>query len=492
VNPRTTAVLALVALALGAFIWFYEIEGEADRKAAEQEEKHLFPGLDSGAIEWISLETSDGVAVRLERRDARWRLTEPFDFPADAVAVDAMAGALADLAQEQAIEAGQPLSVYGLAEEDARRVEFGTAQEAHALRIGRKAPLGSNTYVARGSDDAVFTVPTWRTNALSEELLDLRDRRVLAFDAAAVRRLEASWPGGHVVAVRSGETGGGDDADEAADEAGPPDGGWRLVEPLDARADADRIDGLLSDLTYLRADGFVDEALDDTEAGLAPPDFAISLHLEDDAAPGSERTIHFALGRPRDDGQRLARGANPTLYALASERIDDFPRSVVEYRDRELARFVPSEAEAIELVFASEGEGASIRVELRRDDASWTSDPPLRAGAGAELLAALASLKASDVVEESSDDARRGALGLAPPLVRIRVLGRSPEEEGAIAPVLGEVLLGHSDPDGSVVAMRPDRPEVFRLAPDLADDLPVDHTTYESRFTAQDPGGGRS
>ena len=35
-NPRTTWILAFVAAALGAFIWLYEIRGEADRKLEEE------------------------------------------------------------------------------------------------------------------------------------------------------------------------------------------------------------------------------------------------------------------------------------------------------------------------------------------------------------------------------------------------------------------------------------------------------------------------
>jgi hypothetical protein len=469
VNPRSTGILALVALALGAFIWFYEIEGEEGRKSAEEAEKHLFADLEAEAIEWLAFETTDGASVRVERRDDRWRLVEPLDFPADTVAVDAMAGALADLAHEQAIESGQALEVYGLGP-GARRVEFGTASGSHALRIGNKAPLGSNTYVARGADDAVFTVSTWRTNALSEELLDLRDRRVLAFDRNAVRSIEASWQGGRVVIERVGE-------------------GWRLREPLDGPADEERVDGLLSDLTYLRTDGFVDDALGDAEAGLDPPDYAVSLELASDDPDAAPRTLRFALGSPRSDGRRLARGTHDTLYALASERIDEFPRELVEYRDRELARFVVSEASALELVFASEpgdeGGGASVRVEIRRDDTGWTSEPPLRQGAGGDMVAALANLKASDIVAESIGDDELEALGLAPPRTRIRILGR-PSGEGEIAPVLGELLLGHHDPEQGTFAKRPDRPELFRLDPRQTESLPIDHEAFETHFTKEE------
>lgn len=463
-NPRSTGVLALVALALGAFIWFYEIEGEAERKRVAEADKRLFANLEASSIDWIALETTDDVAARAERRDERWWLTSPLDFPADAVALDAMAGALADLTHEQAIESGQPLSVYGLAE-DARRVEFATSGGRYALRIGNKAPLGSNTYVARGVDDAVFTVPTWRTNALSEELLELRDRRVLAFDLASVRRITASWPGGRVVVERDGES-------------------WRLREPLDGPADDDRIEALLSDLVYLRTDGFIDEPLDDAQARLDPPDFAVSLELSSDVPGAATRTIRFELGRVWREEQRLARGSHETLYALAGDRIDDFPRELVEYRDRELARFVSSEAASLELVFASElADAASVRVEVRRDGVSWTSQPPLREGVASDLVATLANLKAGEILADGLGAAELAALGLSPATTRIRVLGRAGAPDDAPA-VLAELLLGHFDPRRGIVAMRPGRDEVFRLETGLAESLPRDQADFESRFVA--------
>ena len=463
-NPHSTALLALVALALGAFIWFYEIEGEAERARAAEADKQLFAGLEDSSIEWIALETTDDVAARAERRDGRWWLTSPFEFPADAVALDAMAGALADLTHEQAIESDQPLSVYGLGE-GAQRVEFGTSGDRYALRIGNKAPLGSNTYVARGADDAVFTVPTWRTNALSDELLELRDRRVLAFDLPSVRRITASWPGGRVVAERDGE-------------------GWRLREPLDGPADRDRIEALLSDLTYLRTDGFVDEPLDDEQAGLDPPDFAVSLELSSDVPDGATRTIRFELGQVWREEQRLARGSHETLYALASDRIGDFPRELVEYRDRELARFVSSEAALLELVFAPEGaDEASVRVEARREGDRWTSQPALRDGAAGDLVATLAHLKAGVILADASGEAELAGLGLAPATTRIRVLGR-PGAPDDSPKVLAEVLLGHFDPRRGIVAMRPGRDEVFRLEPSLIESLPRDSADFESRFVA--------
>ena len=74
-NPRTTWILAFVAAALGAFIWLYEIRGEADRSAAQAAAKRIFVGVEPDDVDWVELRTRDGVDARLERdASARWRL----------------------------------------------------------------------------------------------------------------------------------------------------------------------------------------------------------------------------------------------------------------------------------------------------------------------------------------------------------------------------------------------------------------------------------
>ena len=56
-NPRSTAILFVVALLLGAFVYFYEIEGEPDRREAEESSRRVFAGI----------EASDGLIGDLEQ-----------------------------------------------------------------------------------------------------------------------------------------------------------------------------------------------------------------------------------------------------------------------------------------------------------------------------------------------------------------------------------------------------------------------------------------
>src|SRR5262245_17413124 len=145
-NPRVTGLLFLVAAALGAFVWFYEIQGEEARKTSEDAAKRLFPDVEPDAVEWIALTTSDGHAARLERREGTWRLVAPVEFRADGFAVDGMASALAQLASEATYKEPQPPEVYGLGE-GAREIAFGVGGSEHRVRIGAKTPIGGNSYL---------------------------------------------------------------------------------------------------------------------------------------------------------------------------------------------------------------------------------------------------------------------------------------------------------------------------------------------------------
>src|SRR5690606_6555700 len=237
---RTTLILLGVAVLLGAGIWLSN-RREVEKAEAEERAKRLYAGIETGDVQWFALATSDGQEARIERRDGAWRLTRPVDFPADPTAADAIAGALATMTSVAVIEEPQERSVYGLGD-DARTVRFAANGMERELRIGRKAPVGGNTYVAsRAGDDAeVYTVPTFKLSAFDKALDDLRDRRPLRFDRAEVRRIEAEWKGGRAVVEKQGET-------------------WKLVEPFAGDADETTIETMLSDLAFLRAAGFVDE-----------------------------------------------------------------------------------------------------------------------------------------------------------------------------------------------------------------------------------------
>jgi len=466
VNPKTTGILFLVAAALAAFVYFYEIQGEEGRRKAEEAEKRLFAGFEAADVEAISLVTRDGTPVRAERRDGGWEIVEPLVFPADDFALDAMAGALAQITSENAIEDAQEASVYGL-DADEREVRFTVHGTEHALRIGDKTPMGSNSYVSVAGETGVYSVPTYRVSTFSKTFDDLREKRVLEFDREAVTRIEASWPDGHVVLERGGA-------------------GWTLVQPVEGPADEEVVDGLLSDLSFLRASGFVDDPPPDEETGLDRPAFSIRLSGPASGEGGKALDVALAIGSRSDGSTRLARAGRATLYRISEDRLEDFPTEVTAYRFKQLAAFDASEAKRLDVLFHSAA-GESIAITAERSEFGWTSWPEsFQPGKVASLIGTLANLRARDIAAESMGPEELERLGLSPAKAVFRVTGEAPAdaEEGG-APQLAEVRLGILRGSDGIFAQRAGDDTVFVLDSGLAEYLPVSYEAFVNRFRAE-------
>jgi hypothetical protein len=457
-NPRTTGVLLLVAAALGAFVYFYEIRGEEGRREAEEREKRLFAGVEAEAIEWLAFTTTDGTALRAERREGGWSIVEPVTFPGDSFALDGMASALAELASDAVYDAPQPLEVYGLAspEHDLRFAAGGTER---ALRTGDDTPMGSHAYALVVGETAVHTIPAGRKNALRKGLDDLRDKRILSFDTASVERVVVEWPDGRVELARDGEA-------------------WRLTAPLDGPADAAVVRDLLSDLAFLRATGFEDAPSDADEAGFAPAAWRAELFLASEEEGGEPRRLGLAIGSAVEDEVRLVRSGQPSLYRIAADRLADFPSRVSAYRFKQLADFEALDARRLELRFR-DADGEPVAITASRTDAGWQAEPePMAPEKIARLVDELSQLRADDILAERVGPDELAGLDLDPARATLLVYG---EGEGEAAR-LAEVRIGATRGDEGIVAQSAENPQLFQLAPELAEHVPVSLEAFRNRF----------
>ena len=471
VNPRTTGILFLVAAALGLGVWLSN-RHEGAKKQAEEQAKRLFGDLKAEQVDWIELTTQDGKPARFERREGAWRVVQPVDAPADASQVDGLASSLAGITSEAVIEEAQAPEVYGLGD-SARVVKFGAAGAEHVLRVGKKTPVGSDSYVATG-DGKVYTVATFHTTGFDHPLDDLRERRPIRFDRESIERIELSWQGGAVTLAKK-------------------DGAWRLVAPLDTAADDETVETLLSDLAFLRGSGFIDVPPPDKEVGLDAPQYRVVLLAKpakpDEPAPRSE----LAIGGVLDGATRAARGSERALYKVPNDRFAKLPKTVVAFRKKDLAKFAASDAQRFELVFddesaAAQGQSHAVTLTGERKDAGWTTSPdPMAAGSAARLVAELARLKAVDIAAEEVGANEEAGLGLAPPRVAIRVFG-APPAGGGEAPVLADVRLGVQKGD-RIFASVPGRKIVYQIDAALAEHVPVSLEAFRNRFVSKEQPG---
>jgi hypothetical protein len=458
-KPRNTAILALVVAALGAFVWLYEIRGADERADRAAAEKRLFPGVEVEQVSLITLTTKDGEEVRLERVEGEWKILAPRTFPADHATAESLASTLATLQHEATIDDPAPPAEYGL--EGPPKVRFRAGDREYELRVGNRSPVGGNTYVATADAKPVHAVASYRVASLERSLGDLRDKRVMRFERDAVVELRVRWKDGAARLVR-------DDQDPEL---------WRLTEPLAAAADGRAVSKALSDLEFVRASGFEDAPTADVRRSLERPELSVELVTR---ADGKEATARLALAAAAG-GKRFARGnASDAVYQLPAGALEDFPRSVVGWRDKEVARFLPNEARRFELAFHAEGAGESLVVSGRREGDAWKTEPEaLRADAVEALLTELSGLQARTLAAESMGERERAALGLEPPRVVIRVFGGP--EAGSDAP-LAEVQLGVARAESGIAAKRPDRDTVYWLPYERGEQIPLSAEALRQQF----------
>ena len=469
-SPRVTFLLFLLAAGLGAFVYLHEIRGADQRKEAEAKAKRLFPGVEVSDIDAISLTTTEGKTAEVVREAGSWRVKKPVVAPGDPVALDGMASALAEISSQETIPDPQAPDVYGLGD-SARLVNFRAKGVEHELRVGKTAPVGSNTYASTADAKNVYTVPTYRATTFQKSLDDLREHRVLRFDRNSIDRIEVGWNSGGVVLKKR-------------------DGVWRVTSPLEGPADDDTVDKLLSDASYLRADGFIDAPASDDAMALAKPEVTLALSGKSPAQgePPTSFTLKLGGPLPSNPKRRALRTDDGSVYEVATERIAEFPRDVAAYRFKEVSRFSPSDANRIELAFQQEAGKPPVVIALDRGDAGWTSNAePLVPGKAVRLAAELSHLRAVGIVSDHPTEAELKEHGLAPPQVTMRVLGAKPPS--GEAPLLADVEIGTSDAQGA--AAKSSKSEtLYRLAPELAEHIPGDLAVWREKFVSREPTKG--
>ena len=85
---RNLGVVAVLFVGLGAFVYFYEIEGGKKREEAAEEAKKLFQ-FEKEEVNSISLVRGDGPII-LKKENGGWKLVAPIEAKVDEAAVEGL------------------------------------------------------------------------------------------------------------------------------------------------------------------------------------------------------------------------------------------------------------------------------------------------------------------------------------------------------------------------------------------------------------------
>ncbi|HOW98489.1 MAG TPA: DUF4340 domain-containing protein [Kiritimatiellia bacterium] len=373
---KTTWMLLLAVLLVGALMWRFERGTRSSRERAEAARRAL--DYEPADIVFLGLESTN-LMVECVKEGGRWMITRPFRARADAGTVEHFLQGLRGLARGEVItrrdQKGRGLTPeqYGLSE-SAPRLVLGTPHHRRAVRIGRVAPLGGSVYIREEGQDEIVAVDQALLALLPASATDLRDRALLPGGPELVQRLEIRRGDGFLQIAR-GER-----------------GRWMIQQPVTARASSGEVQRFLEALFLLRAAEFLPAEMKDPAAyGFDDPGLRVSVTL----SRGGEASV--LVGDPVDrSAARFYTLSRPDDSAGMVEAAQLEPLNVTldDLRDRKLTTM---EARDVHRVVIEAGEQ---RVALREEAQGWSLVEPRRWNADPERMQELLSVWTAPVIQK--------------------------------------------------------------------------------------------
>lgn len=402
-NTRSTWLLVLIALVLGVYVYFSERRNSGAGGPAD------WVAFDPDSVRAIELLRSNTV-IRVERSAEGWKMVLPVPYGAQETAVDTFVNELARLRPRTVIpnatlsgpEGTNSLKAFGL---DAAAVTAKLElRDGPSLlyQFGGPTPFGSQFYFRRVGGDGVYTADDAFLSVLPPSADFWRDRGLFDLRGREFDRVEIRGPTPFTAERQPGGT-------------------WRLVKPLPARADGERIEAMIQALQSTRVERFLsDSPLADLEPlGLQPPEAELII------GRGANDLVRLQFGRiPLDAPQNVIvrRLANTNLVLVPVTAAILVKLPLGNFRDRQLT---PSLEGASDVRIRSD----DTTTWVERQGTNWTVLEPARFPADPrlmqQLLQQLGALQIVDFPDDIPADLAR--YGLDRPVRSFSVLAGTNE-----------------------------------------------------------------
>jgi Domain of unknown function (DUF4340) len=378
---RSFLVLLVVAIGLGAYLYFVESKrepGSADRK------DKVFT-VEADKIEEITVKSESGDRTTLRKSGSDWQIVQPVATASDGAAASGLTTNISTLEIQRIIEENPgDLAEYGLAEPRIE-VSFKIGGQEHKLQIGRKTPPGTDLYAKLGDQKRVFLVPSYIESTFNKTTFDLRDKTVLKIDRDKVDALTISTPKRTLQFAKAG-------------------GEWQMTAPVQARADFTTVDGLVSRLNTLQMKSLVAaEGATLAEYGLDKPEVTVEL------GTGSSKA-QLLIGKAGGEGAVHAKDqSRPAVFTIDSSLAADLSKDAADFRQKDLFDARSFNATRLEIVRAGQTfafEKTKTKNKEGQDEEKWRQVSPTAKDVDQmkvdNLVSALTAARATTFVESSA------------------------------------------------------------------------------------------
>jgi len=400
---QTTAVLAVILVALGAFYYIYEVRLAPEREKTESRKGRVFTAEAADVTE-VEIKRPDAV-VKLKREGDGWQILEPLKARGDRGPIDETVTSVVTARMDREIDADpKALGDFGLdkpAAEVTLRLKDG---KQIGLTLGAKSPTGVWVYAREAGKPAVVVVGESVLRDTTRPVAEFRDKSVLAFDQKDVTGFE--------IVTR--------DDTLAVEQA---EGRWKLTRPRPLPADADTVREFLEKLRAAR----VKEFAADAPRSLEPFGLDRPVRVSVQTGRDKERATKALLFGRADSGKKGVYAMRPgesSVLLIPDETWAAVPKNVAVLRDKTIVDVARDKVTRLEI------ESPKGPVTLERENDRWKIVAPAALAAdqveAGAVVFKLRELRAQAFLTEDASGIPRY---LAKPTVRVSIA-----EQGASGP----------------------------------------------------------
>lgn len=454
-NPKNTWLWVALAAGLFAFIFFVE----RHLKKPETGPPQLLPSLNAAKIDSIQVQPKGQLSIQAVRTNGGWHLIEPLEYPARGAQIE---GLLTVLQKLRGAPYLSPQELKTIPDAD-EQFGFSSPQfsvmlghRKYHLHIGRKTPPGDQVYVEVVGSEGVFVVDANLLKLIPKTANDWRDTALVNWPALQFNRLVVTNAGKPL------------ELHYTTNEL------WRMTQPMEMRADRDKVRESLNGLQKLQVQQFVsDDAKPDLESfGLQTPDLSLVffngtnllMELDFGKSPTNDSTLAYAR---RADQNTIVTVSKAPYETFAFSHSHDFR----DFLDPQLVA-IPSAPDQIEI-------RADENFTLQRGtNDTWRvmpGDTLADSNLVSQVLINLTNLQAtpSQIVKEIVPAASLPEYGLAPPFRQYILRANPPSAVADLATNLVLAQLEFGTNQDKLFARVPGESFVYSMPTNTLDLLPA-------------------
>lgn len=376
-KPRSTLIMLVVFLAIGSYVYFYEMKG-GEKRAAEKETSEKLVAINKDSVTALYL---GGPGISLKKNSGKWTIVSPVQAIADENTVTSIITSVESAKREREL-AEQPSghSNYGLGQ-SAPAIVLTTSVDQDTVYVGDRNPIGSSVYVRVNRDPNVYLTSAGLSTNVQKTLFDLRDKSLMVFEVNDATSMKLKTP-------------------KAAYEVRKEDGKWRLKQPIQGLADESKVTQLLNRVRNGRVKRFIEEdAADVKKYGLDKPLYEMEVRF---GADNEIKTLR--IGNADKDIYYAQDSSRPPVMAIDSSLVRDLNVKLMDLRERRLNDFQSHESDEFTLEYPNE------TIACKKDTSgTWrfaTQDSTkVKSWKASDLLGAISGLRAESFAVDAAKSA---------------------------------------------------------------------------------------